>query len=129
MKFRTVLLLGGKTATGIRVPPDVVSALGQGKRPAVRVTINGHTDAQSTPADLRESARFLRAFVDAARAAKHAGRTPAHFAAEWKPPAAFKGYLPVTNEGPGPGLSQDVGGRIRGGRNPQWVFEVASGWL
>ena len=43
MRFRTTLLLGDKTATGIRVPDDVVAALGAGKRPAVRVTINGYT--------------------------------------------------------------------------------------
>jgi len=34
--FRTVVLLGGKTATGIRVPPEVVAGLGSGKKPAVR---------------------------------------------------------------------------------------------
>jgi hypothetical protein len=39
MKFRAEILLNGKTATGIQVPPDVVEALGSGKRPAVRVTI------------------------------------------------------------------------------------------
>jgi hypothetical protein len=38
-----VLERGGKTATGIRVPAEVVETLGKGKRPAVRVTINGHT--------------------------------------------------------------------------------------
>ncbi len=43
MNFRTVVELGGKTATGIRVPPEVVEALGSGKKPAVRVTINGYT--------------------------------------------------------------------------------------
>jgi hypothetical protein len=43
MQFRTVIELGGKTATGLRVPPDIVSALGTGKRPPVRVTIAGHT--------------------------------------------------------------------------------------
>ncbi len=41
--FRTFVLLGGKTATGIRVPPDVVVGLGSGKKPAVRVTVGGHT--------------------------------------------------------------------------------------
>ena len=41
--FRTVVLLGGKTATGIRVPPDAVAKLGAGKKPAVRVTIGAHT--------------------------------------------------------------------------------------
>lgn len=43
MRFRATLMLGGKTATGIAVPAAVVEALGAGKRPAVRVTINGHT--------------------------------------------------------------------------------------
>lgn len=43
MTFKTTILLGGKTATGIRVPEKVVEALGAGKRPPVCVTINGHT--------------------------------------------------------------------------------------
>ena len=43
MRFRATILLGGKTATGLRVPDEVVAGLGSGKRPAVRVTINGHT--------------------------------------------------------------------------------------
>lgn len=43
LTFRATLLTNGKTATGIRVPEDVLAALGAGKRPAVRVTINGHT--------------------------------------------------------------------------------------
>jgi hypothetical protein len=43
MKFRATLQLGGKTATGIQVPAEIVESLGSSKRPAVRVTINGHT--------------------------------------------------------------------------------------
>lgn len=43
MKFRTNVLLGGKTATGLPVPADVVEALGAGKKPAVTVTLRGHT--------------------------------------------------------------------------------------
>ena len=43
MMFRTTLELHGKTATGIEVPDDVVAALDAGKRPPVRVTVNGHT--------------------------------------------------------------------------------------
>jgi antitoxin component of MazEF toxin-antitoxin module len=43
MNFHATIQRSGKTATGIRVPDDVVAALGSGKRPAVRVTINGHT--------------------------------------------------------------------------------------
>jgi uncharacterized protein DUF1905/bacteriocin resistance YdeI/OmpD-like protein len=43
MRFRTRIELHGKTATGIVVPPEVVESLKSGKRPPVRVTINGHT--------------------------------------------------------------------------------------
>jgi hypothetical protein len=43
VKFKTTLLLAGKTATGIEVPPEIVEGLGKGKRPPVTVTINGHT--------------------------------------------------------------------------------------
>ncbi|HEU5379453.1 MAG TPA: DUF1905 domain-containing protein [Ktedonobacteraceae bacterium] len=43
MHFRTTLQQSSKTATGISVPADVVECLGSGKRPAVRVTISGHT--------------------------------------------------------------------------------------
>ena len=43
MRFHTTLLQSDKTATGIEVPAEVVEALGAGKRPPVRVTINGFT--------------------------------------------------------------------------------------
>jgi hypothetical protein len=43
MKFRAVIQAAGKTAAGIEVPPVVVAALGETKRPPVRVTINGYT--------------------------------------------------------------------------------------
>ena len=43
MRFRTTILQGGKTATGIEVPEEVVMALGSGKRAKVLVTINGYT--------------------------------------------------------------------------------------
>ena len=43
MRFRTTVVQSGETATGIRVPDEVVEALGAGRRPAVRVTINGFT--------------------------------------------------------------------------------------
>jgi hypothetical protein len=43
VRFRGTVELGGKTATGLQVPNDVIDALGGGKRPAVRITIGGHT--------------------------------------------------------------------------------------
>ncbi len=41
--FRATIELRGKTACGISVPPQVVAALGRGKRPPVTVTIRGYT--------------------------------------------------------------------------------------
>jgi hypothetical protein len=41
--FTATLELAGKTATGMTVPPEVVEHLGAGKRPPVKVTINGYT--------------------------------------------------------------------------------------
>jgi hypothetical protein len=43
MRFRTTLLAAGKTATGIEIPPGIVEDMGAGKRPPVRVTVNGYT--------------------------------------------------------------------------------------
>ncbi|MET0189692.1 MAG: YdeI/OmpD-associated family protein [Pseudonocardia sediminis] len=41
--FRTTVELAGKTATGFEVPDAVVAELGSGKRPAVTVTVGGHS--------------------------------------------------------------------------------------
>jgi hypothetical protein len=43
MRFHGTVELGGRTATGIEVPPAVVEALGGGGRPAVTVTVGEHT--------------------------------------------------------------------------------------
>jgi hypothetical protein len=43
MRFRSKVELGGRTATGIPVPDEVVDALGAGRRPAVRVTIGEYS--------------------------------------------------------------------------------------
>jgi hypothetical protein len=41
MRFRTTVQQHGKTATGIEVPAEIMTALGGGKRPKVTVTLNG----------------------------------------------------------------------------------------
>jgi hypothetical protein len=40
--FDATVELGGKTATGIPVPEEVVAALGDSRRPAVLVLVGGH---------------------------------------------------------------------------------------
>lgn len=41
--FTVTLELGGKTATGMEVPAEVIERLGAGQRPPVRVTIGDYT--------------------------------------------------------------------------------------
>ena len=43
IRFRATIELEGRTATGMHVPEDVLARLGPGKRPAVSVTLRGHT--------------------------------------------------------------------------------------
>lgn len=43
MQFRATVQLDGKTATGIRVPDEIIEALGGGNRPRVRVTLGGYS--------------------------------------------------------------------------------------
>jgi hypothetical protein len=66
MKFRVLIEGAGKSAAGIEVPPEVVAALGQTKRPPVRVTINGYT-YRSTVAVL--GGRFMIGVSNEVRAA------------------------------------------------------------
>lgn len=42
MRFHTAVFQDGNN-TGIEVPPDIVEALGKGKKPPVKVTLNGYT--------------------------------------------------------------------------------------
>lgn len=48
MRFRTTISQFGNN-TGIKVPPKVVDALGAGKRPKVRVSVNGYTYRSGSP--------------------------------------------------------------------------------
>jgi hypothetical protein len=43
LKFSTTLLKSGKTATGIKIPSEIIEKLSGGKKPLVKVTINGFT--------------------------------------------------------------------------------------
>ena len=42
MKFRTTIVQDGNN-TGIHVPDEIITQMGAGKRPPVRVTLNGYT--------------------------------------------------------------------------------------
>ncbi len=66
--------------------------------PNVEWIINGHTPAQTTPADMKEFAEFVREFVTTVQAAKKAGKTSEEAASSWSTPAKFKGYAPANLE-------------------------------
>jgi hypothetical protein len=54
MEFTTTVLPARKAATGLPVPPEVIEALGAGKRPAVVVTLDGGYTYRSTVAVMAE---------------------------------------------------------------------------
>ena len=58
----------------------------------VDTIINGHTPAQTTPADMSQFADFVSDFVAHVQAAKKAGKTAAQAVAEWKNPEKYKGF-------------------------------------
>lgn len=41
LTFSTILVQSGKTATGIIIPPELIEKLGAGKKPPIKVMING----------------------------------------------------------------------------------------
>ena len=62
--FSATILLGRKTATGIRVPDDIVEQLGSGKRPRVHATIySRRTTMNSRQRRILESFQRAQAFA------------------------------------------------------------------
>ena len=66
MRFTTTLFLAGSN-TGIEVPPEVLESLDAGKRPAVKVTVDGDFTYRSTIASM--GGRYLIPFSSDKRAA------------------------------------------------------------
>jgi len=60
--------------------------------PNIDTIINGHTAANTTPADMAQFADFVADFVAHVQAAKKAGKTPEQAVAEWKNPEKYTGY-------------------------------------
>ena len=60
--------------------------------PNVDLIINGHTPAQTTPADMRQFGEFVAEFIATAQAGKKAGKTADQVAKEWATPAKYTGF-------------------------------------
>ena len=60
--------------------------------PNIDTIINGHTPANTTPADMLEFADFVADFVAHVQAGSKAGKTPETIAKEWSTPAKYGGF-------------------------------------
>jgi glyoxylase-like metal-dependent hydrolase (beta-lactamase superfamily II) len=60
--------------------------------PNIDTIINGHTPANTTPADMSQFADYVADFVAHVQAAKKAGKTAAQAVAEWKNPDKYTGF-------------------------------------
>ena len=80
--------------SGVDYPTTLTNAVTNVKN--VDIIINGHTPANTTPAELREYAAFIREFVTTVQAAKKSGKTMADVMSSWKTPAKYAGY-PAAN--------------------------------
>jgi len=69
LKFKTAILQMGNN-TGIEVPPEIVEALGAGKKPLVVVTVNDYTYRSAIAV---MGGKFLISFSSAHRAASGLG--------------------------------------------------------
>ncbi len=76
--------------SGVEIADTLTKAadMAEGK---VDTIITGHSGLM-TVADMRQFAAFNRAFLEATRAAKRAGKSVQQAASEWKTPASFTGY-------------------------------------
>ena len=60
--------------------------------PNIDSIINGHTPANTTPADMLRFADFVSEFVAYVQAGKKAGKSAEQVAKKWKTPAAYQGF-------------------------------------
>ena len=60
--------------------------------PNIDAIINGHTAAQTSPADMLRFADFVQEFVTTVQAGKKAGKTAEQVAKEWSTPAKYTGF-------------------------------------
>ena len=65
--------------------------------------VNGHNEATTTRAELREYISYVKEFVQTVQDGKRAGKTVDQVAAAWKTPAKYPGYeatpIPVRVKG------------------------------
>jgi glyoxylase-like metal-dependent hydrolase (beta-lactamase superfamily II) len=83
--------------SGVEYPRTLTRAADFADKNKIDTIINGHNDAPSTRADLREYIQFVRDYVSYAQAQKKAGRSVDDAASGWKTPAKYGGYNTAAN--------------------------------
>jgi cyclase len=78
--------------SGVDYPETLIKAYNGVK--GVNTLITGHNNETLPFDDLKLYSEFVREFVNAAREAKKAGRTPDEVASSWKTPAKYTGFAP-----------------------------------
>jgi len=83
--------------TGVGYADTLTKAADFADKNNVQTIINGHNEATTTRADLREFIQYVRDFVKAAQDGKRSGKSVDDVAKAWKTPAKYAGYeaMPV----------------------------------
>ena len=83
--------------TGVGYADTLTKAADFADKSNVQTIINGHNEATTTRADLREFIQYVRDFVKAAQDGKRSGKSVDEVAKAWKTPAKYAGYeaMPV----------------------------------
>jgi cyclase len=99
------LIDGDNGGSGVQFASTIRKAVDGVKN--VDTIINGHTAAQTTPAEMREFADFVADFVAHVQAAKKAGKTAAEAIKTWTAPAKYKDYA-APDPGPATAWAQVI---------------------
>ena len=83
--------------TGVGYADTLTKAADFADKSNVQTIINGHNEATTTRADLREFIQYVRDFVKAAQDGKRSGKSVDEVAKAWTTPAKYAGYeaMPV----------------------------------
>jgi cyclase len=78
--------------TGVGYADTLTKAADFADKNNIQTIINGHNEATTTRADLREFIQYVRDFVKAAQDGKRSGKSVDEVAQAWKTPAKYVGY-------------------------------------
>ncbi len=78
--------------TGVGYADTLTKAADFADKNNVQTIVNGHNEATTTRADLREFIQYVRDFVKAAQDGKRSGKSVDQVAQAWKTPAKYVGY-------------------------------------